>query len=378
MSSAYKKNCVLPFNKVMTKGVFMPLAFTKKIVEQYTLCMDNKHFFLSANTDEGFCNCFNFSLVPNKNGYVFVLKGGPGTGKSTLIKRVGEYFAHLGEGVEFFHCSFDPASLDGVRLTSRNVAIIDGTSPHIMESNIVGVDSKVINLGSSISDNIRDKRKKIAALVSKKKQAMSYFEKILCCAGKLYETNAIIEKKSEKTYKIDKIFNKIVQSTCVEPKKTQGSRRNMFRTIITEEGEKNFDNINSFKKVFKVKLGVISATELFERLADFYAENGFDVICFYDYLSLKNIESLYVEQVGALIKRENIRLGFGECKDLELYVNNEFMIENLLFFAGKYLCIARSKHIELENIYSDYIDFSFHKTITSEIISDIKSNFSVC
>ncbi len=337
--------------------------------------MENKHYFLSALTNEGFWNYFDYA-IDKRDGYVFVLKGGSGTGKSTLMKQVGEFFGGLGESIEYFHCSSDPDSLDGVRIRERNVAIVDGTNPHVREANIPGADSKIVNLGSSISDGLRVKRKEIEKLYDKKKHAYFFVEKILCVAGYLYEINAQIEKNMKKHADLDKLFNKLIEKTCGEKLEKEGSIRHLFRTVISEDGEKQFDKTNSFKKVFKAKLGVYEATELFERLASIYEQNGYEVICFHDYLSPKNIESIYVPEKDVLIERTSLRMTLG-CSDLELYVNNEFMIDGMLAFAAKYLGIARSHHFEVEKIFRGYVDFSQHKSVTSNIISDIKTNFPI-
>ena len=53
------------------------------------------------------------------------------------------------------------------------------------------------------------------------------------------------------------------------------------------------------------------------------------------------------------------------------------MIDGMLAFATKFLAVARGHHFEVEKIYRGYVDFSKHKTITSEIISDIKTNFPI-
>ena len=81
------------------------IARTKNLLQKYNFSMESKHYFLSANTNEGFCNYFDFATSRARDGYVYILKGGSGTGKSTLMKNVGKFFGGLGESIEFFHCS---------------------------------------------------------------------------------------------------------------------------------------------------------------------------------------------------------------------------------------------------------------------------------
>ena len=75
------------------------------------------------------------------------MKGGPGTGKSTFMKRIGEHFAKLDENIDYLHCSADENSLDGVVLKDRKIAVIDGTSPHMTDPITPGAVDKIINLG---------------------------------------------------------------------------------------------------------------------------------------------------------------------------------------------------------------------------------------
>ena len=101
-----------------------------------------KHYLASSNTGKKFVCKFDNILDHSKNEFLYIIKGGSGTGKSTLMKRVGRYFEELKEDVEYFYCSSDSNSLDGVRVKNRNIAIVDGTAPHIMETKMIGIKDK--------------------------------------------------------------------------------------------------------------------------------------------------------------------------------------------------------------------------------------------
>lgn len=88
------------------------------------------HFFLGANSGQGFQNLFPRFCEPEAFDDLIVLKGGPGVGKSTLMRTVGKAMEERGETVEYLYCSGDPASLDGVHIPSIRTAIVDGTAPH--------------------------------------------------------------------------------------------------------------------------------------------------------------------------------------------------------------------------------------------------------
>lgn len=88
------------------------------------------HFFLGANSGQGFQNLFPRFCKPEDHHDLIVLKGGPGVGKSTMMRRIGKAMEDRGEDVEYLYCSGDPGSLDGVHIPRIRTAIVDGTSPH--------------------------------------------------------------------------------------------------------------------------------------------------------------------------------------------------------------------------------------------------------
>ncbi|MDD2619293.1 MAG: hypothetical protein PHC92_01280 [Syntrophomonadaceae bacterium] len=76
-----------------------------------------------------------------------VLKGGPGVGKSTFMKKLGEDFITAGIDVEYHWCSSDNDSLDGIVLGKQQFCVVDGTSPHIVDPRFPGAVDEIINLG---------------------------------------------------------------------------------------------------------------------------------------------------------------------------------------------------------------------------------------
>ena len=88
------------------------------------------HFFLGANSGRGFQSLFPQFCAPQRHYDLLVLKGGPGAGKSTMMKTIGAAMEEAGETVEYLHCSGDPDSLDGVHIPRIRTAIVDGTAPH--------------------------------------------------------------------------------------------------------------------------------------------------------------------------------------------------------------------------------------------------------
>ncbi|WP_332695016.1 PRK06851 family protein [Halalkalibacter lacteus] len=103
------------------------------------------NFYAGGNTAKGFYSLYDSALEDLNR--LFILKGGPGTGKSSLMKAVGEEIVSKGLDIEYLHCSSDNNSIDGVIIPEFQVGVVDGTAPHIIEPKAPGVIEEYVNLG---------------------------------------------------------------------------------------------------------------------------------------------------------------------------------------------------------------------------------------
>ena len=103
-------------------------------------------YFLGANSKTGFASLYS-AFPPDEGVFLHVIKGGPGTGKSSFMRRIGQAAQEHGMDVHFVLCSGDPDSLDGVYLPAMRAAWVDGTAPHVIEAAQFGVESDYVNLG---------------------------------------------------------------------------------------------------------------------------------------------------------------------------------------------------------------------------------------
>ncbi|MBQ4556485.1 MAG: hypothetical protein IJA60_02415 [Clostridia bacterium] len=107
-----------------------------------------KKYFPGANSGDGFVSRFSGIVPPwEAPHYTYVLKGGPGVGKNTLMRKVASRALESGCIVEEFRCASDPDSLDAVRIKDLNVVLLDGTAPHSIDPVLPGIDDEVIDLG---------------------------------------------------------------------------------------------------------------------------------------------------------------------------------------------------------------------------------------
>ena len=109
-------------------------------------------FFPGSNTCRGFHGYFAELLPANDMRRVYILKGGPGVGKSTLMRRVGAAWEKQGRQVEYYWCSGDPGSLDAV--VADGCMLMDGTSPHVVDPVLPGAADGIVNLGECLDETV--------------------------------------------------------------------------------------------------------------------------------------------------------------------------------------------------------------------------------
>ena len=105
-------------------------------------------FFLGANSARGFYSLYDGFTNPAAGDFLWVIKGGPGCGKSTFMKRVGHASEEAGLTVEYIHCSGDPESLDGIYIKEAHLGYVDGTAPHAQECILPGAGGMYLDLGA--------------------------------------------------------------------------------------------------------------------------------------------------------------------------------------------------------------------------------------
>lgn len=144
-------------------------------------------FFLGANSPGGFSSLYDGFADPETDT-LYILKGGPGCGKSTMMKKLAAAAQNAGLDVELIHCSGDPGSLDGVKIPAKGTVYVDGTSPHVMEPAFAGSQGVYVNLGAFYDrEALEAVRGDIARLTRAYKAQYARAFRLLAGAAALYE-----------------------------------------------------------------------------------------------------------------------------------------------------------------------------------------------
>ncbi|MGI6029278.1 MAG: hypothetical protein ACOX81_07700 [Candidatus Heteroscillospira sp.] len=105
-------------------------------------------FFLGANSREGFYSLYDDFVYPDKGDFLWLLKGGPGCGKSSFMGAIGNAAREAGLETEYIRCSGDPDSLDGVYIPEKHLAYVDATAPHRMDARLPAAGDAYLDLGA--------------------------------------------------------------------------------------------------------------------------------------------------------------------------------------------------------------------------------------
>ncbi len=144
-----------------------------------------KIYFASANTRNGFYSLFDKRFA--KIQKLYILKGGPGTGKGRFLHEVAERGKEKGYLVEQILCSSDPQSLDAVILQKGELsfAVADGTAPHVFEPTVPGVCEELIDLGAFWnSTQLEQNKSRILTLEQYRRASWARAYDALAAAGK--------------------------------------------------------------------------------------------------------------------------------------------------------------------------------------------------
>jgi len=373
-----------------------------------------RNMFPGGNTPKGFYSYYDHVLPQSEAVRIFCLKGGPGTGKSTMMKEIGSYFAAKGERIELMWCSSDPASVDGVVLRERGIAGVDGTSPHIVDPVNPGIKDEIIDLGRFWDqEELKKNGERIIECNRNIKQAFEMGYMYLECAGVKYKMMAdlldkmisdeiIREMKQQLKMKIEGISvvrraeNKILRGLAVGSAAELGKCRKLFAGALTSDGVKNeiLSITGGGRKIITIDVPAGFRTErLLKPVSLRLREASFDVEEYYCPMDPENrLEHIVCPEIGMAIVTCNDYHGIKE-NDTEQRVISIGMdlSDEMVSICGeayqhmcdgsredihrglRYLSLAKAYHDELEGYYIPAMDFERISEVRDDIIRKIEN-----
>ena len=332
--------------------------------------------FAASNSCEGFKNYYGDVFTDRSAERLYVIKGGPGTGKSHFMRRVARRAREAGYTVTEYLCSSDPASLDGLLLAKAGmptVGLLDGTLPHAYEPTLPGAREEILNLGEFWdSRRLAEQRAEIAALGRQKATAYESAYAALFAAGRL---DRIADMQIHPWVCHDRLATLAVRLLREQPKGDGYTAIPALRRAISMGGR---HTLHSFEEAAR---RVLIADEnygmgyrLTETMLEVSRSHGHRVLVSYHPVYPRKVDGLFYPDTGLCVlvgdaePPENVPTRslslrrYADAKALR-EIRGELrqtisLREQLTDMALRHLATAATYHFELEKIYAAAMDFA--------------------
>lgn len=360
-----------------------------------TLHSGNKHVFPGSNTPVGFYSYYN-NIMPQENANkIFIIKGAPGTGKSSFMKKVANYFINKDIPIEYHHCSADPNSLDGIVIIPAKVAIIDGTFPHVLDPQTPGAIDEIINF-APFWDEAAIRANKTAILETNKQRKILFAKAYLYLgAGKqVYDAYAKTQKSSLDQEAFSQLEENILQTIfkTIKPTSMEAKARHLFGTAITPDGFADYLStiIGSTQKVYKIiDSPGASAQHLMNLIMKKTLDFGLSPQCYCSPITYEKIEDIVIPDLDIAITVSNSYhhtdvettqvFDLTSCfipdqlTPLESELKTDQELINQLFSRGiETLSFAKAQHDILESYYIPHVRFDEIQPVLENVIAQIE------
>lgn len=347
--------------------------------------MGNRHMFPAGNTSKGFINYFK-GIIPDweENKRLYILKGGPGVGKNTFMKRLGDKAQEKGYEAEYFHCASDNDSLDAVRIPYLGLTLLDGTAPHIIDPVVPGAVDQIWNLGMFLNEDKLAERKEEIINISKAgsfsyERTFTYLE----AAGILDKNTRYIYRSGMDYGKLQNMVRKLLGPAPKGNLNMKCDFRRLFSGAFTPSGLIDYtDTVMRETRIISLK-GPSSVSAEFLKLCIQYAKDwGLHGEVFYSPLLPEEPAHFNIKDLGLsittkpLVEEEELSLDgcldetlWGKYKETLVFQENQKNI--LLDAAVSSLKASKKLHDELEEIYSGCIDFDGVSEYTEKMLKKI-------
>lgn len=356
-----------------------------------------KHLFPGGNTCLGFFSYYSDIITQEEADRIIIIKGGPGVGKSTFMKKVGEEVLQKGYDVEFLHCSSDNNSLDGIKVPALKIAFIDGTAPHVVDPKSPGAVDEILNFGQFWDDEgIRVHKDEILDITRKTSAIFARAYKYLKAAACVYEDTTVIRNialnKGQLNVFTAELTEEIFSDQAISI--NEGKQRSLFASAITPKGLWHYlDDILTVEKVYELQGDIGTCEEsVLEKIRSAALERGYFVEAYYCALNPHKVQHLVIPQLKIAVTTSNeyhastvpkyktIDLLQLYNKDILEYYRadlnqNKDEMNDLLDIALQTISRAKALHDKLESFYIPNIDFKAidkcYETVMAKITKTI-------
>ena len=341
----------------------------------------NCQYFLGANSAKGFFSLYG-GFCRGEGDYLSIIKGGPGTGKSGFMRRIGRTAEQAGLDVEYVLCSGDSASLDGVYIPSLHRGWMDGTSPHAAEPDAYGVNGDYVNLSCFCKTPLgRSEAAAAGELYKGYKGQYAAAYRFLAAVSAVRETEGGAALSPAEKRLIEKNISPLLPKS--RRRGSEGKAAYRFLRCLSGTGEMVLASEieKSCKKTYTLFGGRKAADYALKYLTREALCRGLSpIVCLspfcpdeYEAVLLRETETAVANRHYTIASAGNIALPAEEPMPDET-VRQE---RELLSSAYRCLSSAKKQHDELEKIYMAAMDFDALTAFTDSYIENLFSG-TVC
>ena len=339
------------------------------------------NFFAGANSGEGFRNLFPEIMDLQDTYDMMVLKGGPGVGKNTFMREIGRTMEQTGTAVEYLWCSGDPDSLDGVVLPEIRCAVVDGTSPHVMEPVYPAAVDRYVDLGRFYDlTAAKASAEEVRNCTHCYKDAYTRAYRSLKAARQVELDLITAARKRFDAEKADRRAKGIISRELRGKGNQSGKTTRRFLGSITHKGFVwRFDSVDTLcPKVYELEDSWGLAAGLLERFHHQAVKNGWDTIVCPSPEDLTRMEHLLIPGLGLAFVTSRPGMDYGKkpYRRIRLDAMTEMEGRGRLRFQNRMAAMlrddgvkalkeAKTAHDALEAIYNPYVDFDGVRTLAA-------------
>lgn len=371
-----------------------------------------KRYFPGSNTPGGFHSFYDYILSYAKASRIYLIKAGPGTGKSTFMKRLADDVTksetttagHPDVPIEYHHCSADPKSIDAIVINGK-ISVIDATTPHAVEPRYPGAVDDILDFTVYTDKQaLTHNRNEIIRLGSARREAFYRAYRYLAAMKSVYDDVKHIyasamriqsfhrdSLKTIKTY-FNAENNTSTPNVQLTPSHNEAARHLFARAITPDGFVDHMDTIISHMQhhvVFRGAPGT-GIHALMQKTKHYADEAGLYAECFHssvdpgviDHIIIPGIKTAFStlppdtdppKNVDAIIDANDF-LHVDQLQTRVRHLNEaQETYDRLLQIAVSSLNEAKELHQQLEANYIPHMDFSgldkLYDRVWNEVLS---------